>query len=165
LLLSNRASEGATVTIETAGKWWVGSDPADVADYLAAYTRSAEAYPTDAYRAIKCPCGSRRFRVTRAGSVTRRVCPACGRSKFICRAAGDWEEAVAERRGERYQCVECRSTLANVTVGFAGYEENPELDAVKWFYVGLRCARCGVLCCFNDGKVGRGSAAHVYRRA
>ena len=94
-----------------------------------------------------------------------QVCAACWRSKFICRAKGDWQEAEAEEGVEHYACASCGSKKANIAVGFAGYEENPELDAVKWFYVGLQCATCGVLAYFNNGKVGRGPAADVYRRA
>ncbi len=62
---------------------------------------------------------------------------------------------------EAYACVECGSSEANVIIGFAQYED-PSIDAVKWFYVGIRCTVCGVLGCFNDGKVGWGPAAQVY---
>jgi hypothetical protein len=153
------------MAIDDSGEWWVGSDAADIAAYLTVYTRSEGAYPVKVCRLIRCPCGSLRFRVARAAEVTQRICAACGRRKFICRAKADWEEAEAEESVEPYICVSCGSKEANLAVGFAGYEENPELDAVKWFYVGLRCATCGVLGCFNDGKVGRGPAAEVYRRA
>ena len=38
----------------------------------------------------------------------------------------------------------------------------PELpDAVLWFFVGVRCSKCGILDCFNDGKVGRGPMAEA----
>jgi hypothetical protein len=153
------------MAIDDSGEWWVGSEAADIAEYLTAYTCAEGAYPVKACRLIQCPCGSLRFRVARAAEVTRRVCPACRRTKFICRLKGDWEEAEAEEGVESYTCVSCGSKHANIAVGFAGYDQNPGLDAVKWFYVGLRCAKCGVLGCFNDGKVGRGPAAQVYRRA
>jgi hypothetical protein len=153
------------VAIDDSGEAWHGDDPADVAAYLAEYTASEEAYPATAFRAIRCPCRSIKFRVERAGEVTRRLCPSCKRSKFICRAAEDWAEAVAEEEVERYRCTGCESTQANVTVGFAGYPESPELDAVKWFYIGLRCVRCGELCCYNNGKVARGPARQMYRQA
>ncbi len=153
------------VAIDDTGNVWHGSEPADVAEYLAKYTASEAAYPATAFRAIRCPCGQIKFRVERARGVTRRVCPGCKRSKFICRSSADWQEAVAEAGAERYRCQGCRSVQANITVGFAGYPEAPELDAVKWFYVGLRCVQCGELCCYNDGKIGRGPARLVYRRA
>jgi hypothetical protein len=152
------------MAIDRSGEYWKGSHPADVADYLAEYTASEEAYPATAFRLIRCPCRSLQFRVDRAWLVTRRLCASCKRTKFICRTKADWEEGVAEEGVESYRCGACGSARANVTVGFAGYDD-PKLDAVRWFYVGLRCVRCGELCCFGDGKVGRGPAALVYRRA
>ena len=56
---------------------------------------------------------------------------------------GAREEAVEEEEPEPYYCVNCDCEDANVRVGFAGYSEDKKLDAVKWFYVGVRCARCG----------------------
>lgn len=150
---------------DDSGEWWTGSGPSDVAPYLAEYTTVHAAYPATAFRLIRCPCRSLQYRVDRAREVTRRRCAACKRTKFICRQLGDWQEAVAEEGAEPYRCVTCGSARANITVGFAGYPEAPKLDAVKWFYVGLRCVRCGVLCCFNDGKVARGPARLMYRRA
>jgi hypothetical protein len=87
----------------------------------------------------------------------------CERTRLPCFR----DETAGGRTGRRGGCglFCCGSKQANVAVGFAGYDEDPKLDAVKWFYVGLRCARCGVLCCFNDGKVGRGPAKLVSRRA
>jgi hypothetical protein len=59
--------------------------------------------------------------------------------------------------------VECEAQEANVMVGFALYDEHPDIDGVKWFYVGVRCADRGILGCFNDGKIGRCPAAEVYK--
>jgi hypothetical protein len=152
------------VAIDTSGRWWTGSRPQDIASYLEEYTGLHEAYPATAFRLIRCPCRSLEFRVARALAVTRRVCAGCRRTKFICRSRADWEEARREERIAPYRCAGCGSTKANITVGFAAYDD-PKVDAVKWYYVGLRCPRCGVLCCFNDGKAGWGPARRVYRTA
>lgn len=149
------------MAIDDSGKWWIGSEAADIEPYLVAYTQSEGAYPITAYRAVSCSCGSDRFLLERAREVTRRICAACGYSGFICRETEDWEEAEAEESVETYLCVECGSPAAQIGVGFAGYEPL-DLDAVKWFFVGVRCAECGILGCFNDGKIGRGPAALVY---
>jgi hypothetical protein len=141
---------------------WVGSEPSDVREFLVAYTRSDGGYPATSYRLVRCPCSTERFRLERAGDVTRRTCVACGRSHFICRQADDWQEAEAEEGAESYGCVECGCREANLVVGFVGYEDNPEIDGVKWLYVGVRCAACGILGCFNDCKVGWGPASEVY---
>lgn len=151
------------MSIDDSGEWWVGSDPGDIEPYLRAYTEGA--YLISFFRGIRCNCGSDRFRLERAGSLVRRQCAACGSRSFTCGAAEDWEEAVEEEGSEPYSCVECGGDQANVGVGFAAYDEAPELDAVQWFYVGVRCAGCGILGCFGDGKVGRSPAAEVYRQA
>ena len=149
------------MAIDDSGEWWVGSEAADIETYLAAYTQSEGAYSTTAYRVIICSCGSDRFSLERASEVTRRRCAACGCSGYICRQAEDWEEAEVEEEVEPYLCVHCGCQEANIGVGFTGYEPL-EFDAVKWFFVGVRCADCGILGCFNDGKVGWGPADQVY---
>ena len=149
------------MAIDSSGQWWVGSAPADIQNYLEAYTRSEGAYPATVCRVVRCHCGSDRFRLERADDATRRTCVACGHIHLICRNAEDWEEAEAEEGVEPYSCIACNAKEANLTVGFASYED-PQIDAVKWFYVGVRCAMCGILSCFNDGKVGCGPASEVY---
>jgi hypothetical protein len=153
------------VAIDDTGEWWVGSEPSDIPTYLAAYTSSEGGYPAEVYRQVKCPCGSEAFRLERAADVARRTCAACGRRSYICREADDWEEAEAEEGAESYACVSCESPEVNIAVGFAGYDGDTGLDAVQWYHVGVRCARCGILGCFSDGKVGRGPAAEVYESA
>jgi len=150
------------MAVDDSGQWWVGSEPADIQTFLEAFTQSEGGYPATSFRLVRCLCGSELFRLERASDVTRRTCVSCGHGKFICREAEDWEEAEEEAGTEPYSCVECDAEQANVLIGFAAYEQNPEIDGVKWFYVGVRCADCGVLGCFNDGKIGWGPAAEVY---
>jgi hypothetical protein len=77
--------------------------------------------------------------------------------------AAAWQEAIHEEKPEPFRCVGCKGRQANICVGFAGYPESPNLHtAVKWFYVGIRCCKCGILRVFNDGKVGRLPAEEVY---
>ena len=38
--------------IDTTGDWWVGSDPADIQEYLAAYTLEDDGYPATAFRRL-----------------------------------------------------------------------------------------------------------------
>jgi hypothetical protein len=153
------------VAIDDSGAWWVGSEAEDIEPYLRAYTESEGCYVVSAFRLVHCGCGSNRFRLERAGEIARRECVACGSKAFTCRVAEDWEEAVEEEGAESYTCVECRCEEANIGIGFARYDEAPELDAIKWYYVGVRCVACGILGCFSDGKVGRGPAEEVYQQA
>lgn len=153
-----RFSSRVAIAIDTTGGYWHGSAASDIPAYLAAYTAEAEAYAAEAYYPVQSPCGSDRFRLSRADSTTQRTCTRCERIFYVCRD-GDpvhWDEAAEEEVPEPYRCQSCGSDDANVCLGFAGYAENPALDAARWFYVGVRCCGCGVLGCFNDGKVGRG---------
>jgi hypothetical protein len=153
------------LAIDDSGTWWVGSDTGDIEPYLVAYTQPPDGYPITTFHPVRCACGHDRFRLQRAGDIARRSCAACGTVAYTCRQAEDWEEAADEEDPEAYACVECRCEQANVGVGFAGYGEDHLKDAVKWFYFGVRCAACGVLGCFTDGKVGWGPAVEVYRDA
>lgn len=150
------------MAVDDSGEWWIGSEPEDIQEYLAALTQSEGGYLAKTFRLIRCSCGSKRFKLDRASDITRRTCESCGSTKFIYREAEDWQEAEADEAVESYSCVKCVSTAADLVVGFAGYDENPEIDGVKWFYVGVRCPECGILSCFNDGKIGWGPAADVY---
>jgi hypothetical protein len=138
-----------------------------LAEYLAYYTTTEQAYPATAFHPVACACGGDRFTLDRAGTVTRRTCAVCGQVRYIDRfGTGDgWLEAVEDQEGEEaYFCQSCGGDQAQVCLGFAGYPESPGLDAVKWYYVGVRCAACGEAECFNDGKVGRGPMAEAVFR-
>lgn len=150
------------MAIDNSGDWWIGTLPEDIPTFLTAFIDEDGGYAPTAFKPVTCRCSSDRFFLERSATVTRRVCAACGQINFICRNVEDWEEAVAGDDVEPFACIECPCKIANVNVGFAGYDENPEIDGVKWFYVGVRCAECGILGCFNDGKVGWGPATEVY---
>src|SRR5262245_22338347 len=137
------------MAINISGDWWVGSEPDDVPGYLRELTAEEGGYLASEFRSVVCPCGSNRFRLERAADVSRRSCASCGRTDFICRDADAWEEAETDNGAEAYRCVGCSGTEVNVCVGFALYSD-PRIDGVKWFYVGVRCADCGILGCFND---------------
>jgi ferredoxin-like protein FixX len=157
LKLCGRYNKGF-MAIDDSGEWWTGTSRYDIEHYLAASTQAEEVYAATVFHAVICSCSSNLFLLARAGDLTRRTCVHCGQVRYICRD-GDlthWEEAVRENELHSYRCIGCEGNVANISLGFAGYVENPELDAVKWFYVGVRCCECGILGCFNDGKIGRG---------
>jgi hypothetical protein len=137
-------------------------------EYLARYTTVEQAYPATAFLWVVCPCGSDCFSLARAGTITRRTCANCGQIRFIDRfGTGDgWSEAVEDEEGEEaFTCDNCGGVQVRICLGFAGYPEVPNLDAVKWYYVGVRCSGCCEDSCFNDGKVGRGPLAEkVFRQ-
>ena len=149
------------MAIDTSGKWWRGSEPADLEEYLVAYSSDEETpgYEVDAYRPITCECGTDRFRLLRAGEAVQRGCDACDRERLICAEPEDWEEAAAEQEPEAITCVECGSRSMIAGVGFALYADERD---IKWLYIGNWCGGCGVLGCVADREVGYGPAGEVF---
>ena len=145
------------MTIDTSGKWWVGSDPEDIREYLDAFTE--ESYPMNEFRLARCNCGGLVFRLeadTFEGSA-RRHCLSCGKGHFICDSEDCWDESDPEK----WQCVECGADQTNVGVGFSLYDDG---DDIRWLYIGVRCAQCGVLGCFVDWKIGYGPSLQLMAR-
>lgn len=141
------------MSIDKSGKWWVGSSPEDVREYLEAY--SADGYKVTEFRNTKCSCGSSEFRLAADDDegCAQRTCVSCGKTQFIC----DSEEYWAGATPEEWKCVECNSTSANVGVGFSLYEDGE----IRWLYIGERCAGCGVLGCFAGWKVAYSPSKHL----
>lgn len=135
------------MAIDTSGKWWKGSRSGDVEPYLRAYTE--DGYPVGPYRLCKCACGSDRFylEVQDQDCAARRQCEACGAQHFIADSAEHW---VAKGRTKKFKCI-CQSKVANIGVGFSLYADG---TAIRWLYIGERCAECGVLGSMADWKVG-----------
>jgi hypothetical protein len=65
------------VAIDTSGKCWVGSEAADIEEYLKAY--NAEGYEVRATRLCKCRCGSTAFELEadRDEGCAQRTCTVC----------------------------------------------------------------------------------------
>jgi hypothetical protein len=151
------------MAIDKSGDWWIGSSPDDIQEFLTEWTTEEDGYVPSVFRRVRCDCGSEEFEFERAGDIVRRTCAKCSSNKFICRTSEDWEEAEEEEGSEPFSCVECDGTKANLVIGFALYDDQPEIDGVKWFYVGVRCALCGILGSFCDGKIGWGPKSDVYK--
>jgi len=145
------------MSIDTTGKWWVGSAPEDLEEYLAAY--SSDGYESSVFRLALCTCGSVQFKLEADDNegTARRTCTACRMEHFICDSEDYWSDAEPET----WQCVECHSSSANVGVGFALYADSSD---IKWLYVGARCSTCGVLGCFAGWKVGYGPSNDLLNR-
>jgi len=142
------------MSIDASGKWWVGTEPPDIRRFLESY--APEGYEVQDFRLAACSCGEVRFRLEADDDegFALRTCTACGHRHFIC----DSEEYQREANPERYRCVECGSEEANVGVGFSLYEDDQE---IRWLYVGVRCARCGVLGCFAGWKIAYTPSRHL----
>ena len=133
------------MSIDTSGKWWVGTDPQDMKEYLEAY--SEQGYKVQEFRLSKCRCGSLEFQLDAddAEGVAKRTCTKCKREYFICDSKEFWDEAEPEH----WSC-NCGSEATNVGVGFSLRKRGGE---VRWLYVGCRCVKCGILGCFAGWKI------------
>jgi hypothetical protein len=142
------------MAIDKSGQWWVGSDADDLKEYLEAY--SSNSYPIDHFRLGCCKCGCFDFKLHASDrdGVALRTCVKCGQAHLICDSQEFWEEA----HPEQWCCTECESEICNVGVGFSLYEDHQD---IRWLYVGVRCAQCGVLGCFAGWKVGYGPSLQL----
>ena len=136
------------MAIDKSGKWWVGSAPTDLQEYLGAL--SSGSYPIDEFRLSLCSCGGDKFvlHVEQNEGIARRTCVLCNAQHWIADSEDNYERGV---RLKRFKCITCKSPHANIGVGYSLYED---ATAVRWLYVGNRCAECGVLGSMVDWKVG-----------
>jgi hypothetical protein len=143
------------VVVRKTGAWWVGSTPQDIEEYLRAYSEGT--YQSSLFRLAVCGCGGDVFRLEADDDegVARRTCVTCESTHFVCGSSEYWSDA----RPEIFECVECHGSNCNVGVGFALYDHSPR--AIRWLYVGERCAGCGVLGCMGGWKVGLDDALHL----
>lgn len=138
------------MAIDTSGEWWIGSSPDDLHEYLSALT--ADSYRIDKFRLARCGCGGVAFHLEADPDegAARRTCASCHKEHLICDSEEYWEDADPAA----WECMECASNQTNVGVGFALYDDR---QGIRWIYLGVRCARCGILGCFADWKVGGSS--------
>ncbi|MGD9979431.1 MAG: hypothetical protein AB7H66_00470 [Hyphomonadaceae bacterium] len=150
------------MTIDTSGKWWVGTVPTDIEEYLHALIAEEGGYAIHRFKLSTCECGGVVFklRLDRDNEAAARVCSACSATGYI----GDSEKYLAPTNADKFKCVECRSDDCNVGVGFSLYAPG-ESDDVQWLSVGVRCATCGVLGCIIDWKVGGGNGSEFLEKA
>jgi hypothetical protein len=136
------------MTIDTSGKWWIGSTPDDLAEYLRAY--SQDSYPIEEFRLAQCSCGGAVFHlhVEQDEGIARRTCVQCDSKHWMADSAENYEKGA---RLKKFKCITCKSPNTNVAAGFC---LTADKDAVKWVFVGNRCAECGVLGSMVDWKVG-----------
>jgi hypothetical protein len=143
-----------SMAIDRSGKWWKGSGPADLDEYLAVSTE--DTYPVVTTVHASCQdCGSGAFRVRfdAKESCAERTCAACGRRAFMLGSREHVEGAALEPAA-----CPCGGDSFNVAAGFAVREDPSD---VKWVYLGLRCIRDGVLGCCADWKIDYSPSAHL----
>jgi hypothetical protein len=142
------------MAIDRSGKWWKGSGPADLDEYLAVHTEDAYPVATTVHASCQdCGGGEFKVRVDRNESCAERICTACGRRVLML----DSREYVADATLASAGCP-CGGQSFNVAVGFATGEDPSDL---MWVYLGLRCVQDGVLGCCADWKIDYSPSAHL----
>jgi hypothetical protein len=142
------------MSIDKSAKWWVGTSAEDIKEYLEAY--SADNYKASVFRLATCSCSHDAFHLLADDDegCAKRICTSCGREQFICDSDEYWTAASPEE----WKCIECGSTKTNIGVGFSLYEDGE----IRWLYVGVRCATCGILGCFAGWKIAYSPSKHLF---
>jgi hypothetical protein len=150
------------MAIDKTGKYWTGTDPADIAECLIAF--ECEGYVINETRICKCSCGSTLSQLAADPNeaCARRECQSCGAKNLICDSSEYWNEA----KPTQWACSECGHHECNLGVGFSLYDD--QVDGrrdVRWISVGSRCSKCGFLGCFVDWKIGYGPSHQLLDQA
>jgi len=148
------------MSINTQGEFWIGSEPADIHNFLQAYT--SDGYAIHEFRLCHCSCGSQVFKLEASvgDAAARRTCSRCERTHFMLDSEKCWDNT--EEEPQLLECTKCGSTETNVGVGFSLYQEGQVKGEVHWLYIGYRCTACGLLGSFADWKVARVSVRHLF---
>ncbi len=130
--------------IDTSGEYWRGSEPADVAEYLRAYT---EEETLDVKPVLCSACGSHELlQIGDQDEGALQVkCTSCGTKKLLLDSAEYWKE-VSHRT---IKCGVCKAKAFNVAVGFSRRDNGQ----VRWVWIGARCTSCHTLGSAFDWKI------------
>jgi hypothetical protein len=130
------------LALKQRGQYWYGSNGDDVWAYFQWWTRQD---PATHHRQAICACGSAVFRVDHENDDDgpARTCLACSRHHVMLRAnqVFDWDDA------EPYECL-CEGHEFEVYGITVPYSDDP--DSADWFYLGMRCVKCGCLGCYKE---------------
>jgi hypothetical protein len=141
------------MSIDTSGKYWTGTGPEDIDEYLRAL--AADGYPVDRTVHAKCMCGHDVFALLADATegCARRECTRCNETRLICDSDEAWEDAEPEA----IRCP-CGGRAFQIAVGFSHRDDG----TIKWITVGHRCAKCGTLASSADWKIDYSPTDHLY---
>jgi hypothetical protein len=144
------------MTIDTSGKWWKGTEFADIDEYLRGFT--ADGYPAHEIVQSICGCGHTVFRLEgdRDAGCACRTCVGCKTVSFIGDSGMYWDEADITK----FSC-RCRARQFEMGVAFSRHEDGE----VRWITVGVRCVKCGVLGSPVDWKIDYSPTGHLLSQA
>lgn len=142
--------------IDKTGAWWVGSDFADLAEYLRGYTSAN--YPAERIEQSTCECGGASFRLhfDDDEGCAERACAVCGASASIA----DSNEYGDDAEPDDAQCP-CGGEIFELGVGFSLRDDGD----IRWITVAGRCVACGVLGTYTDWKIDYSPTGHLFARS
>ena len=146
-----------TMSIDDSGEYWIGSEAADLDEYLRAYSASDNL--VDRIVHPKCACGNATFRV-RVDSeegCAQRICSTCESERLVC----DSGEHLNDADPEEGICP-CGANVFELAVGFSHRKSG---GALKWITLATRCTQCGVLGAIVDWKIDYTPTEHLYEMA
>lgn len=145
-----------SVTIDRSGRWWTGSEPGDIEEYLADLTAGQVDAAVTFSRSQCRNCGSEVFalRYNASEGWAERRCTACRSTRRMLDSA----DLVDEVKPTNARC-RCGGKSFNLAVGFA---LRGDVD-VRWVYLGLPCTRDGVLGCCADWKIAYSPSSALFQ--
>jgi hypothetical protein len=142
------------MTIDRSGASWIGTSPADIDEYLTAFT--SDGYPATRVIHASCStCQGTAFRilVDDEEGCAERICVTCKDQRLLI----DSGDTVDGAELEGAECP-CGGEIFNAAVGFALRDDGE----VRWVHLGLRCIDDGVLGVYTDWKVDYSPTAHLF---
>lgn len=143
------------MAIDTSGKWWTGTDAADIDQYLDEYTESGS-YPVERVEHARCTqCGGDAFRlrVDRREGCVERTCADCADKHLMLDSA----ESLGDAKLRPIKC-RCGKAHFNTAIGFAHRDSGD----VRWVYVGIRCTNDGTLGSCAEWGISYTPTSHLY---
>jgi hypothetical protein len=142
------------MAIDRTGEWWLGTDAADIDEFIHAFSESGY-LASKVVRAQCSGCSGTTFRVAVDDDegFVERCCVACGSRTAIL----DSEDVREDAEPDDVACP-CGNKVFEVAVGFALRDNSRD---VKWVYVGLRCIDDGVLGVCADWKIDESPSHHL----
>jgi hypothetical protein len=144
------------VPIDKSGRWWRGTEPADIDLYIDAYSEGGR----EARRIIHASCSTDggaefKLRVDADEGFVERTCTSCGTVVLMLDSA----DYAGDASPTAVACP-CGGTIFNVAVGFAMRDDG----SVSWVYNGLRCVEDGTLGVYGEWRIDYEPSGHLLER-
>jgi hypothetical protein len=142
------------MALKVRGDYYYGSGPRDVWAYCVRRNRNVGMTPVTHWRQAVCTassgrprrrCGHKVFRVVLSeedGAFAQRTCVKCGHAHEMLKD----DTPLPEGYDDDFEPVDCVCVCEGTefqVVGVTAPRDRRRPDTADWFYLGLRCVRCG----------------------